>query len=103
MDIETALNLYMQPELGEMLQTYVSHLECSATGKRYPARQPQGLSDSGKPLWVRYDLDKIRQSVSQTEIAARQGGFWKYRELLPVTRSENIVSLGEVMTPLISL
>ena len=36
--------------------TFVTHLECSYTGKQYPADQLIGLSEAGKPLLVRYDL-----------------------------------------------
>jgi threonine synthase len=33
----------------------------------------------------------------------REPDFWRYRELLPVRRKQDIVSLGETMTPLIAL
>jgi len=82
----------------------VSHLECSITGKNdYEAGKIHGLSEAGRPLLVRYDLDKIKNSVTKQEIEARPGGFWKYREFLPVENGENVISLGEVMTPLIPL
>ena len=83
--------------------TFVTHLECSATGERYPADQPHNLSRSGKPLLVRYDLDGIRGAMSKPALAQRPGGLWRYRELLPVRRSEHIVSLGEPITPLIAM
>src|SRR5205823_5194487 len=35
------------------------------------------------------------------ELARRPADLWRYREFLPVRRTENIVSLGEVLTPLI--
>lgn len=83
--------------------SFTTHLECSATGKRYPADVLHGLSDAGKPLLVRYDLDALRQAVSRDEIAGRaEGGFWRYREFLPVRRSADVVSLGEAVTPLIA-
>jgi threonine synthase len=41
--------------------------------------------------------------VGKADIAGRQGGFWRYREFLPVRRTENVVSLGEVVTPMIPL
>ncbi|MDH4260070.1 MAG: threonine synthase [Gammaproteobacteria bacterium] len=83
--------------------SFTTHLECSATGKRYPADVLHGLSDAGKPLLVRYDLDAMRQAVSRDEIAGRaEGGFWRYREFLPVRRSADVVSLGEAVTPLIA-
>ena len=43
--------------------TFVTHLECSYTGKQYPADQLIGLSEAGKPLLVRYDLGAVRRSV----------------------------------------
>ena len=84
-------------------ETFTSHLECSSTGKRYAADQLHGLSDAGKPLLVRYDLEGIRRAVTRETFAARSGGFWKYREFLPVRRNADVVSLGEVETPLVAL
>ena len=81
--------------------TFVTHLECSETGDMYPADQLRGLSDHGKPLWVRYDLSALAQAVSKEQLLARRPEFWRYREFLPVRRSENVVRLGEVMTPLL--
>jgi threonine synthase len=83
--------------------TFVTHLECSWSGERLEADTVHGLSPNGKPILVRYDLDAMKRTISRDEIEHRSGGFWKYREMLPVRRAENIVSLGEVMTPLIEL
>jgi threonine synthase len=83
--------------------TFVTHLECSMTGERYEPDRVHGLSDAGKPLLVRYDLDALGRAVDKEVLAPRTGGFWRYREFLPVRRSENVVSLGEVVTPLIPL
>ena len=83
-------------------RTFTTHLECGATGARYAADQQHGLSDAGKPLLVRYDLEALRGAISKAELARRtEGGFWRYREFLPVRRSADVVSLGEAMTPLI--
>jgi threonine synthase len=83
--------------------TFVTHLECSLTGEHYPADTLQGLSKAGKPLLVRYDLDGLAKSVTKADIAARIPEFWRYREFLPVRRAENVVRLGEVMTPILPL
>ena len=88
---------------GGDLPTFVTHLECSLTGERYPANTVQGLSQAGRPLLVRYDLNGIRQALPREALADRPQTLWRYRELLPVRRAADIVSLGEVMTPLISL
>jgi threonine synthase len=88
---------------GGNLPTFVTHLECSLTGDRYPADTLQNLSKAGRPLIVRYDLDRVRRALPQATLAARPQTLWRYRELLPVRRPENVVSLGEVLTPLIPL
>lgn len=87
-----------------MTQTHVTHLECSMTGETYESGRVQGLSKAGYPLLVRYDLAAIARSWSKEALAASDApGFWRYSPLLPVTRRENRVSLGEVTTPLIPL
>jgi threonine synthase len=83
--------------------TFVTHLECGYTGSRYEPDVVHGLSHDDKPLLVRYDLDGIRDSVSKGDLSSRPAGMWRYREFLPVRRSENVVSLGETETPLVSL
>ena len=83
--------------------TFVTHLECSWTGEIYEADQPHNLSRAGKPLLVRYDLDGVRAALSKEAVAARPNDLWRWRELLPVRRVADIISLGEVATPLIPL
>ncbi|PAX09390.1 threonine synthase [Sphingomonas lenta] len=81
--------------------TFVTHLECSMTGERYEADRLHGLSRVGRPLLVRYNLDGVRDAVSRDELARRATDMWRWRELLPVRRTESIVSLGEIETPLL--
>jgi threonine synthase len=83
--------------------TFVTHLECSATGERYPADELHNLSRAGKPLLVRYDLAGVKKSLSREALAQRPHDLWRYRELLPVRRVENIVSLGEAITPIVAM
>ena len=83
---------------------YVTHLECSMTGKKYLANEIQGLSEVGRPLLVRYDLEKIKKEISRDEISnSKIEGLWRYSPLLPVKNPEDRISLGEVITPLIKL
>lgn len=87
-----------------MNKYYVTHLECSITGKNYPANEIQGLSEVGRPLLVRYDLEKIKKEISKEEISnSKIDGLWRYSPLLPVKSPEDRISLGEVITPLIKL
>jgi len=85
-------------------RTFVSHLECSATGERHEADRLHGLSAAGKPLLVRYDVAALASALDRDRLAARtETGLWRYRELLPVRRSAHRVTLGEVTTPLVAL
>ncbi len=80
----------------------VTHLECGACGRRYEARRLHNLcTECGKPLLVRYDLERAAQSLTKESLKARGADLWRYREVLPVERDENIVSLGEGWTPLL--
>lgn len=81
----------------------MTHLECSLTGERYDADRLQNLSQAGKPLLARYDLEAVARRLSREELASRPAGMWKWRELLPLPASAEPVSLGEPETPLIAL
>jgi threonine synthase len=82
---------------------FVTHLECSLTGERYDAAKPHNLSKAGKPLLVRYDLDRVRQHLTRKELESRPANMWKWRELLPMPDGVEPVSLGEPVTPIIDL
>ena len=95
-------NLLGTEKLGE-IPCFVTHLECSAEGDLYEANQVHNLSAAGKPLLVRYDLSAVKASVSKNDIGKRAANLWRYKELLPVRKAENIVSLGETITPLVTI
>ena len=70
-----------------MTKTFATHLQCSKTGEHLAIDQPHGLSPEGWPLLVRYDLERLGQSVSKQDIAASgEDGFWRYASFLPVTQ-----------------
>ncbi len=93
----------MNPNLTADRATFVTHLECSLTGERYEADQLHGLSRAGRPLLVRYDLDSVRASLPKRMLETRPTDLWRWRELLPVRHTANIVSLGEIETPLVPI
>ncbi|WP_375284818.1 threonine synthase [Marinicauda pacifica] len=84
---------------------FFTHLECAMTGERVEKDRAHNLSPEGWPLLARYDLEAMKDRADRDEIAARtragEPGFWRWRELLPVARDEDVVSLGEVDTPLV--
>jgi len=82
------------------LDSAFSHLTCRSCGESYdgsltefPCPNCHGILDP------QYEYDGI--DVTPETLAARSGSMWKYRELLPVTDSEAIVSMGEGTTPLV--
>ena len=80
----------------------VTHLECALCGLKHEARTLQNLCrECGKPLLVRYDLARARESLKKESLLSRRSDLWRYREVLPVEKEENIVSLGEGWTPLL--
>jgi threonine synthase len=79
----------------------VTHLECAMCGLRHEAGVLQNLCiECGKPLLVRYDLQKAAQTLTRESLAGREATLWRYREVLPVEDPENVVTLGEGWTPL---
>jgi threonine synthase len=56
--------------------------------------------DEGR-LDIEYDYDSIATKISREVLELRRGGLWKYHELLPIENEGNIITLGEVQTPLI--
>lgn len=81
----------------------LSHLECSACGERYDADVPQNLCHDGKPLLARYNLAAASRTFSKAALSERESSLWRYEELLPLRDQSNRVSLGETMTPLLSM
>src|SRR6195256_3182904 len=80
----------------------VTHLECAACHLKHEARRLLNLCrQCGKPLLVRYDLERASRSLTKESLPGRRSDLWRYREVLPVEHDENIVSLGEGWTPLL--
>jgi threonine synthase len=81
---------------------HVKNLECSFCHREYePGRLHNVCTECGKPLLVRYDLKRIAKFLTRQSLFARRSDIWRYRELLPVRREDNIVTLGEGWTPLL--
>jgi threonine synthase len=82
--------------------TFVTHLACSKCNARYAAGQVHNLCTAcGGPLLVHYDLARARAEWPRTRVAEGPRSMWRYGPMLPVERPEDIVSLGEGMTPLV--
>jgi threonine synthase len=83
--------------------SFFSHLECSACERCYLTDSWIGLCECGRSLFARYDLERLRATLSRDDLAARPATMWRYRELLPLHPGETPVTLGEGLTPVIPL
>lgn len=80
----------------------VTHLECALCGLHHEANILQNLCvECGKPLLVRYDLEKAAETLTKDSLKTRESSLWRYREVLPVENAANVVSFGEGWTPLL--
>ncbi len=80
---------------------FLKHLECTECGKKFSAEKVQTICEEcDAPLFARYDLGRINNSVRRENLRSRYPSMWRYREFLPVKEDENIVSLGEGFTPI---
>ena len=79
----------------------LSRLECPKCGLTHDPDQVIGLCPCGSPLLARYDVPAV--TLTKDELAARPPDLWRYHELLPVRAPENVVTLGEGMTPMLPL
>jgi threonine synthase len=82
--------------------SFATHLECSRCQEDFPVDQIQQVCKSdGGPLLVRYDLRRVRDSLTKDALRDRPETLWRYRELLPHEQPDNEVTLGEQNTPLL--
>jgi threonine synthase len=79
----------------------MTHLECAACFKRHEAGKLWNLCECGGPLLARYDLAGVRASWSRDAFTKAPQNMWRYAPVLPVSKPESIITLGEGMTPLI--
>ena len=80
-------------------QSFFTDLVCSLTGESYDKNRVQTYSKAHKPLSAKYHIQPFDKSI----LKSRPDNMWRYREMLPILYDENIVSLGEGMTPLLAL
>ena len=81
---------------------YLTHLACTACGQSHDASIPQNISTCcSKPLYPQYDLAAAARTLTKAALQTRGKSLWRYREVLPVKRDADIVTLGEGFTPLL--
>lgn len=79
----------------------LQNLQCSKCGKLYDPQKINTFSSCcNKPLTANYDLDF---GFSKSNIDQQDNTMWRYHTLLPLLHKQNIISLGEGMTPVVQL
>lgn len=90
-----------------------SWLECAVCGQQFPITYPSPVRGTENRrltqcevcgndwLDARYDYQAVASTWRRTLAHRPFTSIWRYRELLPVQRDENIISMGEGGTPLI--
>ena len=97
-------NLSANDNATSKITSRLSELECSSCGKKFPSGIIHTFCpDCQSTLLARYDLDTICKHVDRDVIRHRQGGMWRWHELLPVEDPQNFVFLGEGDTALLHL
>ena len=81
---------------------FLTQLQCAACGKQHDWQRLQNLCIAcGKPLFAIVDLNAAGKEISREKMAKRQRSLWRYRELLPLPKDAEPISLGEGGTPLL--
>ncbi len=71
---------------------HLTHLVCTSCGREYDAAIPQNVSACcSKPLYPQYDLAAAARTLTKDSLKVRVKSLWRYREVLPVRRDEDIV------------
>jgi threonine synthase len=81
---------------------FLQHLECSACGRQHEWSRLQNLCLScQKPLLAIVDLPAAGRTLTRESVGTREKSLWRYREVLPLRRDVEPISLGEGGTPLL--
>jgi threonine synthase len=84
--------------------SFVSHVECTVCGHRHDPKRVLSVCDQcGQMLAVRYDLERVKSSLTKDALRSRPPGMYRFRELTPLAADEEPVTLGEGGTPLLPL
>src|ERR671934_953184 len=76
-------------------------LRCRECGAEYELQAKHVCEMCFGPLDAVYDEAELRRIVKRERIEAGPKSMWRYRDLLPIEDSVNVVTLGEGLTPLV--
>src|SRR6184192_4308992 len=77
----------------------IAYLECTKCGAHISGSQPQTICPhDGGVLFVRYDLQNIKQDFNPASLTGRTPSMWRYAKVMP---EADPVTLGEGFTPML--
>ena len=77
----------------------ITYFECSKCGEKLTPEVARNVCPKdGGPLYVRYDLAKIRQVTSRESVQQGPSSMWRYSAVLPGAEP---VTLGEGLSPML--
>ena len=80
---------------------FITHFESAIDSSvTLPADCEQTMHEN-RPLWSRYDLDGVKQSMTKQALAQRPRDMWRYHELLPVGDEIKPITMNKSMSPII--
>ena len=84
--------------------SFVSHVECTLCHQKHdPNRMLSVCERCGQMLAVRYDIERVKLSLTRDALRSRPQDMYRFRELTPLDANEEPVTLGEGGTPLLPL
>jgi threonine synthase len=80
---------------------FITHFESAIDPSVSLSADCEQTMHENRPLWSRYDLEGVRDSMTKAALLERPRDMWRYRELLPIGDEIEPVSLNKSMSPVI--
>ena len=82
----------------------ITGIRCVSCGRTYDHHGKFNTCPAcGSILSCTYDIEKAKETLTRRALENRVRSLWRYLEVLPEIRPENVTSLGEGLTPIVRL
>lgn len=82
---------------------FAGSIKCRRCNQEYPLEDLYLCPSCGGLMEIRYDENALLQRDNVLNPDRCFSGMWKYRKMLPLQTTQNIITLGEGNTPLIPI
>lgn len=80
---------------------FITHFESAIDPSVTLSADCEQTMHENRPLWSRYDLDGVRDTMTKSALADRPRDMWRYRELLPIGDEIKPVTMNKSMSPVV--